>query len=172
MLSQNMSIEDKILKVLLEPTHRYKGMPVSMFGIPAVFPYKKQSINNTLCRLNKNGYISKENDCVSILPRGRKYVENKKARFLTFGSPYKKESPKNLIVMFDIPEVKKAEREWFRFHLRQFGYEMIQKSVWVGPSPLPQDFLDYVKEIKLQDCIKTFKLAKPYKILKSSDSRI
>jgi len=157
-----MSIGDKILKLLLEPTHRYKGMPVSMFGIPAIFPYKKQSINNALYQLNKNGYVLKENDYISLLPKGRKYVENKKVRFLTFVSPYKKESPKNLLVMFDIPEVKKAEREWFRFHLRQFNYEMIQKSVWVGPSPLPKNFLDYINEIKLKECIKTFKLAKPY----------
>jgi len=157
-----MSIEDKIFKLLFEPTHRYKGMPVSMFGLPAIFPYKKQSINNTVYRLKKDGYISKEDDYISLLPMGRKYVENKKVRFLIFDSPYKKESPKNLIVMFDIPETKKAEREWFRFHLRQFDYEMIQKSVWVGPSPLPKDFLDYIKEIKLRECIKTFKLAKHY----------
>ena len=157
-----MSIEDKILKLLLEPTHRYKGMPVSMFGIPAIFPHKKQSINNSLHQLNKRGYISKEDNYLFLLPKGRKYVENKKVRFTTFDSPYKEKSPKNLLVMFDIPEIKKAEREWFRFHLRQFGYKMIQKSVWVGPSPLPEDFLDYVKEIKLRECIKTFKLAKPY----------
>jgi len=157
-----MSIEDKILKLLFEPTHRYKGMPVSMFGIPAIFPYKKQSINNAIYKLNKSGYLLKQNDYISLLPRGRKYVENKKVRLVIFDSPYKKELSKNLIVMFDIPEVKKAEREWFRFHLRQFGYEMIQKSVWVGPAPLPKDFLDYVKEIKLRECIKTFKLAKPY----------
>ena len=157
-----MSIEDKTLKILFGPTHQYKGMPVSMLGLPTIFPYKKQSINNTLSRLNKNGYVLKENDFLSLLPRGRKYVENKKVRFLTFTSPYKKESPKNLIVMFDIPEVKKAKREWFRFHLRQFGYEMIQKSVWVGPSPLPKDFLNYVNDLKLRECIKTFKLAKSY----------
>ena len=157
-----MSIEDKILKLLLESTHRYKGMSVSMLGIPTIFPYKKQSINNAIYRLNKDGYVLNKNDYLFLLSRGRKYIENKKARFLTFDSPYKKESPKNLIVMFDIPEVKKAEREWFRFHLRQFNYEMIQKSVWVGPSPLPKDFLDYVKDIKLKECIKTFKLAKSY----------
>ena len=157
-----MSIEDKILKILFEPTHQYKGMPVSMLGLPTIFPYKKQSINNTLSRLNKNGYVLKENDFLSLLPRGRKYVENKKVRFLTFDSPYKKGEPKNLLVMFDIPEVKKAKREWFRFHLRQFGYEMIQKSVWVGPSPLPKDFLNYVNDLKLRECIKTFKLAKSY----------
>ena len=133
-----------------------------MFGIPAIFPYKKQSINNAIYRLNKDVYISKRDNYIRLLPKGRKYIENKKVRLVTFDSPYKKESPKNLLVMFDIPEIKKAEREWFRFHLRQFDYEMIQKSVWVGPSPLPKDFLDYVEEIKLKRCIKTFKLTKPY----------
>lgn len=63
--------------------------------------------------------------------------------------------------MFDIPEEKKAEREWFRFHLKRFGFEMIQRSVWVGPAPLPKEFLVYLEEIDLKSCIKTFKLAKP-----------
>ena len=157
-----MSIEDKIFKLLFEQKLRYRGVPVSMLGLPAIFPYKKQSVTNCIYRLNKHGYISKDNDYISLLPKGRKYVENKKVKFLTFNSPYKKESPKDLLVMFDIPEVKKSEREWFRFHLRKFNYEMIQKSVWVGPSPLPKDFLDYVKDIKLKECIKTFKLAKSY----------
>ena len=65
--------------------------------------------------------------------------------------------------MFDVPEPKKAEREWLRWHLKKFNYVMIQKSVWVGPSPLPKDFLDYIKKIDLKDSIKTFKLAKGYK---------
>ncbi len=39
---------------------------------------------------------------------------------------------------------------------------MIQRSVWVGPSPLPKDFLDYLKEIKLGDNLKMFKLSKGY----------
>jgi hypothetical protein len=66
--------------------------------------------------------------------------------------------------MFDVPESRKAEREWLRWHLREFQYVMIQKSVWVGPSPLPKKFRDHVKNIGLNNFIKTFKLAKPYQI--------
>jgi len=40
------------------------------------------------------------------------------------------------------------------FSFKTIGYEMIQKSVWVGPSPLPKDFLDYVKEINLKSVLK------------------
>ena len=65
---------------------------------------------------------------------------------------------------FGLPdeESKKKEREWFLRHLKRFDYIMIQKSVWVGPSPLPKDFLNYVKSIGLSNKLRTLKLAKPY----------
>jgi CRISPR-associated endonuclease Cas2 len=80
-----------------------------------------------------------------------------------FSSCFAKEAPKDLIVMYDIPEHKKAEREWLRFHLRKFGYSMIHRSVWVGPSPLPSTFVSYIKRIRLEKNIKVMKLAKAYK---------
>ena len=165
MLSQKMSIENKIIQLLLEPKYKYKGIPVSIFGIPDFFGYgnyKRQSISNALYRLRKNECLYQEGEYIKLLPRGRKYIENKKSRLMTFDVDFKKDAPKNLLVMFDISEGQKAEREWFRFHLKKFGYVMIQRSVWVGPSPLPKDFLDYVKSLHLKDCVKTFKLAKGY----------
>lgn len=75
-----------------------------------------------------------------------------------------KDSPKNLLVIYDIPESKKTERDWFRRQLKSFDFSMIQRSVWVGPSTLPKDFLVYVKIIGLQKQFKIFKLARPYKI--------
>ena len=90
--------------------------------------------------------------------------ENRKKKFYhtAFSSPFKKDSPKNLILMYDVIEEKKKERDWFRRQLKNFGYIMIQRSVWVGPSPLPKEFLDYVKTIGLQNYLKTFKLAEAY----------
>jgi CRISPR-associated endonuclease Cas2 len=114
----------------------YKGMRIGAFGLP-------------------------------ILVNGRKSRAKTKDRKrtiynVTFSSPFKKDTPKNLIVMYDIPHDKKKERDWFRRHLKKFNYEMIQKSVWIGPSPLPKNFLEYLKEIKIGDNFKTFKLAKSY----------
>ncbi len=88
--------------------------------------------------------------------------KNKRLYHCSFFSSAPKTSLKNLIVIYDIPEEKKKERDWFRRHLKRFGFSMIQRSVWVGPSPLPKDFLEYIKEIKLKKTFKTFKLAKPY----------
>jgi DNA-binding transcriptional regulator PaaX len=67
-----------------------------------------------------------------------------------------------MIVTYDIPANRRKERDWFRRHLQKFDYIMVQKSVWIGPSPLPKDFLNYVKSIGLLKQFKTFKLAKPY----------
>jgi hypothetical protein len=118
----------------------YKGVAVNSFGIPI--------------------FNADKND---ILKFDKKY-----SQYACFNFELDKTKPKNLIIMYDIPYEKRKERDWFRRHLRKLNYIMIQKSVWVGPSPLPKDFIDYVKSIGLLDQLKTFKLAKPYSAEKNT----
>lgn len=115
----------------------YKGMRVNALGLP-VFNRPRKGLKKKFHKRVRNLYNT------------------------SFTSSLKKDTSKNLIVMYDIPYEMKKERDWFRRHLIKFGYVMIQKSVWVGPSPLPKDFLMYLKEIKIEDKFKTFKLAKSY----------
>lgn len=159
------SIAGYILEQFLKPQFRYKGIPVNVFGLPMLrsnFP--KKNFSNELSRLKRDKFIEieKESESWRITKKGQEYIKRRQNSFSTFQFSFPKSSPKNLLVMFDIPESQKAEREWFRLHLKKFGYEMIQRSVWVGPSPLPKDFLSYVKDIKLTECVKTFKLARSY----------
>jgi len=116
---------------------KYKGITVNPFGIP-VFHSEKDDIK-------KNGKSRK------------RYLQ-----YRCFNFNFANNTPKNLLVMYDIPSDKKKERDWFRRQLKNFNYIMIQKSVWVGPSPLPKDFLDYIKSIGLTNQLVTLKLAKPY----------
>jgi DNA-binding transcriptional regulator PaaX len=118
-------------------TFKYKGVTVNAFGIP-VF------------RSDKKGITRKG------VP-GRKYYQ-----YRYFNYNFKNTAPKNLVVIYDIPERQKKERDWFRRHLKRFDYIMIQGSIWVGPSPLPKDFLVYVRSLGLLNKFKTLKLAKPY----------
>ncbi|HBA45728.1 MAG: hypothetical protein UT98_C0001G0058 [Candidatus Nomurabacteria bacterium GW2011_GWF2_40_31] len=115
-------------------TFNYKGVKVNAFGLPI--------------------WLDES--------RAKKKDRKRKFYHLAFSCHFTKDAPKNLIVMYDITDDKKKERDWFRRHLQKFNYEMIQRSVWVGPSPLPKDFLDYVKAIGLKAHLKTFKLAKSY----------
>lgn len=164
--SINMSIQNDLLELLQTPQFRYKGMSVNIFGFPVFKNYKRNSINVALSRLKKKQYITFKGSCLKLSENGKKYVARRRARLQLFKSPFSKQFSKNLLVIFDIPEVRKAEREWFRFHLKKFEYTMIQRSVWVGPSPLPEEFLNYLKHIKLTSCVKTFKLARDYQFKK------
>ena len=117
----------------------YKGVSVNIFGLPILNSSKRKQKKKVHERVRDLYHTS-------------------------FSSSFKKDAPRNLLLIYDIPEERKKERDWFRRQLIKFGYVMIQRSVWVGPSPLPKDFLLYLKEIKIGNNFKTFKLAKSYNI--------
>jgi DNA-binding transcriptional regulator PaaX len=157
-----MSIVGEILEELWNTELKYKGMQVNIFGIPQFKQYPPKTIQVTINRLKRKGLIEKNLTKIFLSKDGKKYIKKKINSLKQFNKPKDISNNRNLLVMFDIPNERKAEREWFRWHLKKFNYILVQKSVWVGPSPLPKDFLDYVEKIKLKKCIKTFKLAKSY----------
>ena len=157
-----MSMVGEIFEELWNTELNHKGVRVNIFGIPRFKKYPPKSFQVTISRLRQKGIIKKELTGIILSKYGKEYVKKKFDSLKQFNKPNNLSKDKNLLVMFDVPTERKGEREWFRWHLKKFGYIMIQQSVWVGPSPLPKEFNDYVKSIKLDRCIKTFKLAKPY----------
>ncbi len=157
-----MALEEIICEWLLKPRRKYKGMYVNILGLPAFSKYSEGTVRNSLTALKNKKYIFINNNHYQITKEGKKYFESKKKFLRGFKSPFSSASPKSLMVIYDIPEDQKTLRDWFRKQLRVFNYKMIQRSVWVGPTPLPKEFLLYVENIGLKDKFKTFKLAKPY----------
>ncbi len=155
-----MSIILDILEELSNSTIRYKGMRVNLFGLPKFSSYKYGSFKSALNRLKNEEYIIKNHSVWNITPKGKKYLTKKYDSLTQFNSPFSKNDSKNLLVLFDIPETRKAEREWLRWHLKKFNYIMIQKSVWRGPSPLPKEFLEYIEKLKLKKHLKMLKVSK------------
>jgi len=160
-----MSVEREILEYLNKNKSnlRYKGVRVGFMGLPDFKYYKYQTLANKFSILTKKGLIKKmSNGEYIITDKGRFFVEEGKDILRKFETNKNKNSPKDLLIVYDIEENRRKERNWFRFHLKKFHFTMIQRSVWVGPSPLSKEFSDYLKEIKLGDNLKTFKLAKGY----------
>jgi len=152
----------EILEELWNTELNYKGVKVNIFGIPRFKKYSPRSMQVTIDRLKRNGVIEKELAGIVLSKYGKEYVRKKFDSLKQFNKPENISKVKDLLIMFDVPTARKHEREWLRWHLKKFSYIMVQKSTWVGPSPLPKEFKDYLKEIKLDKCIKTFKLAKSY----------
>jgi len=155
-----MSIVFDILNELSRSSLNYKGVCVNLFGIPRLSSHKYGSLKSGISQLKRKQYITKDHTGWFLTPKGRKYLKRKHDSLTQFNSPFSKNDSKNLLIMFDIPETKKAEREWLRWHLKKFNYIMIQKSVWRGPSPLPKEFLDYIRKIRLQKNLKMLKVSK------------
>ncbi len=158
-----MSIKSDILEILNTPQFYYKGIAMNALFLPVFENNKKQSVRNKFNQLYNDGYLDKKDGKFFINKNGKEYlIKTKKLQLRNF-EPALNNNPKNLLLLYDIPEDKKKERDWFRRTLIKYSFVMIQRSVWVGPSPLPKEFLDYVKSIGLKDSIKTFKLEKGYK---------
>ena len=157
-----MSMVGEILEELWNTELNYKGVKVNIFGIPHFKKYPNKSIRDTIGRLKRNNIIEKEIAGIVLSKYGKEYVKKKFDSLKQFEKPENMSKDRNLLVMFDVPTSRKPEREWLRWHLKKFNYIMVQKSTWVGPFPLPKEFKEYLKKIKLDKCIKTFKLAKPY----------
>lgn len=159
MLSRKNSIYELLLQELRLKKYPQRNLIFLLLTHQTFSKYKRQTLANALQKLKKEKLIRIGADAIMLSQKGQEYIKKKGDRLHFFNSPFQKNSPKNLLVLFDIPEDRKGEREWFRKQLKEFGYEMIQKSVWLGPSPLPKEFVQYVKSIGLHDTIKTFKLA-------------
>jgi len=162
-----MSAEKEILKYFNENKNKriikYKGFRTTFLGLPDFKHYKYQTLANKFSSLKQKKYIKEINNTYFITKAGENFL-NQQSRntFKTFKSEKTEKDPKDLLILYDIPQDQTSIRNWFRRELRIFHFVMIQRSVWVGPSPLPKDFLDYVKEIKIDDNFKTFKLEKGY----------
>jgi DNA-binding transcriptional regulator PaaX len=154
-----MSIVLDILKEMYDKELNYKGYRCNIFGIPKLSAYEKRAISLAINRLKRLAYICVEGERWKITDRGKQYYIKKRNSFKQFDSSINN-SKQNLILIFDIPEPRKLEREWLRTQLKNLNFKLVQKSVWLGPSPLPKDFVRYLKEIKLRGCIKTYKLSK------------
>ena len=65
-------------------------------------------------------------------------------------------SLKYTIVVFDVPQIEQKKRRWIRDALRNMGFVMVQRSVWVGKITLPEDFIEDVFRWKMEEYVHVF----------------
>ena len=67
---------------------------------------------------------------------------------------------KFIIIAFDIPEKEKRKRVWLRSALKNLGFQMIQKSFWVGKTKIPKEFLDDLYNMKISNFVEILEISK------------
>jgi len=121
--------------------------------------YRKESVQVSLSRLNKKGYLKKSNNGWLLNQKGELYAKEVHL-FSYIPSPFKENSLVNTFISFDIPGPKRSIRDWLRNQIKIFGYKMLQQSLWIGPGPLPKEFLKRLEELGIRKNVKILSINK------------
>ncbi len=123
---------------------------------------QETAFRTVLSRLKKQGLV--ENPSRGIWRATKQAIglhntaETKKAAYARFVAENGKK--RNTIVIFDVPEKKYWIRSLLRTELIMLEYELLQKSVWIGGGPLPEEFIAYLKEKELLSAVHIFTIEK------------
>ena len=119
--------------------------------------YKRHNFNQLVSRSLKSDLIEKVEKNGEIYMRitsgGRKKIQRDFPMLSFQNKPW---DGKWRIVMFDIEEVNKSARERLRSKLKELGFGMLQKSVFISPHNIIKDFLEFAEAAGLKDYLYVF----------------
>lgn len=161
-----MSLTEEILTILSDYSGGYRLMRRKALGFTFDSaknsrPKKDEYLRVVLTRLKNRDLIENKNHIWRITKKGRGYLKKiNKFRHFQIDKHDKRQDKEKMIIAFDIPEKKKIYRNWLRSELVNLDFKPIQKSVWLGPAPLPESFVSYLSEINIFSYLKFFKVRK------------
>ncbi|MGC9046687.1 MAG: hypothetical protein ACP5IC_01030 [Minisyncoccia bacterium] len=121
----------------------------------------KNNLYNLLYKLQQKGYVTKkinnQRQYWILTPKGKiKMSSIKSKRSLPSINYINDKDKKFKIIVFDIPEQYKNERNWLRRALTLLGFSMLQKSVWCGYNKIPPQFKKDIEDLNINKFIQFF----------------
>ena len=110
---------------------------------------KRKYLRQGLRRLIDRGIIEKKQSKYLLTKAGARFF--KKYREPT---PKKEWDGKWRLVSFDVPGEYNPKRDSLRYLLKEYGFLQLQKSVWICPNHIAQDFWEEVVKSDLADYCK------------------
>ncbi len=147
-MSRKSSIQEKILEKI------GSKKAVSRDVLSATDIADRYAINRSLKNLSESGLIEEietpQSSFLRITPVGRQKLRN-----------IKLSNPKSLVdtrwdgfwrmVMLDLPESRKNERDSVRYILKKAGFVCMKNSVWISPFPFEHLFMNIKTDLGLHD---------------------
>lgn len=114
-------------------------------------PKARYAINRSLKGLAESGLIeshfSGQNDYARLTPAGRKKATTLKLESDTSLLP--NWDGQWRIILLDLPESRKSERESLRYLLKKAGFVCLKNSAWISPFPLEHLFTNIKQDLGL-----------------------
>lgn len=121
--------------------------------------YKKKKknrnyFNKLIYDLKQRGYLKtlkvQDNSAIMITSKGIEKIFAIKIKLI---DKELRKDGKWQMVLFDIPENKRRNRDYFRNGLRYLGYKMLQKSIWVCPYDTLKETKELIKKYNLKSWV-------------------
>lgn len=122
----------------------------------------RQKISKLLYKLQKDGLIKKESTGEKKFWQITGKGGQKLATMRLHAKPqYSTEQSNEIkLIIFDIPETERRNRNWLRETLKYLRFTMLQKSVWIGKTILPEEFLADLHQRRLVPYVEIFAITK------------
>ncbi len=128
-----------------------------LLGLDPSYEFKRPTFTAILSQLKAQGLIrpapKRDRRYWRLTPAGRAALIERQR-----GTLHRPDGHTRL-VCFDIPERDQAKRRWLRGELITSGYRQLQKSVWVGETPLPQEFIEALDTLELRGQVHILRVA-------------
>lgn len=115
------------------------------------YPLKKSALSKALKRLRENGLIELISDQELIFRITSKGKE--KALLASFLQNDKEWDGKWRLVIFDVPEKRRAARDILRRKLKDWGFVHFQQSVWGTKKNCAKALRDFIKSVGIEDWV-------------------
>lgn len=152
-MSRKPDYSKKILKILGEkPAISIPEITETLIKKDECSPNTKYAINRTLKGLREAGLIeqiqSPQNEYARLTKEGKKKIhslelDNDTTLVNTSWDGFWR------IILLDLPESRKAERESLRYLLKKAGFVCLKNSAWISPFPYEHLFTNIKKDLGL-----------------------
>ena len=157
MLDQLGALGRVTLDAFFPPQYSYARMWRPLLGLDHPPKITRHAVSMNLWRLQKQGLVQKSGGNKSsywnITRAGKQYLRNQK--YSSRDKDFKKDGIIRL-VMFDIPERERRKRDAIRAELIKCNFEQLQKSVWIGKSQLPKEFITTIDDLDVSKYVHIF----------------
>lgn len=121
------------------------------YGAGWEYPLKKASLAQGLKRLRENGlvdFVDDEKLMIRLTDQGRERAVLAKIKL---GD--QKWDGKWRLVIFDVPEKRRALRDLLRSKLKQWDFIYLQQSVWATKKDCTKALRDFIKSVGIRDWV-------------------
>jgi len=116
---------------------------------------RREQFNKMISYLKSRGYLKikkiKNKSGLILTPKSLDKILQ--IKFKTTERKQRKDK-KWQMVIFDVPEKRRSDRDNFRQSLRYLGYQMLQKSIWICPNDVLKETQKLIRQFDLEAFVK------------------